>query len=188
MKYFAVNKPYGVVSQFTGGEGKRTLAGLYNFPGNVYPVGRLDMDSEGLLLLTDDKSLTGYLLNPQNKHEKEYYVQVEGIPTREVLLKLEEGIIIGGKPTLPARARILENFRIEPRVPPIRFRKNVKDCWISLTLTEGRNRQVRKMTAGIGYPTLRLIRVRIKNIKLGGMKAGDVRELTKDEVRKLKGV
>jgi 23S rRNA pseudouridine2457 synthase len=182
MKYFALNKPYGVLSQFTSESGKRTLADLYNFPPNVYPVGRLDLDSEGLLLLTDDKSLTDYLLNPLNRHAREYYVQVEGNPTSDELTRLEGGIIIEGKKTLPSKIRILDNFIIEPRNPPIRFRKNIPDCWISLTLLEGRNRQVRKMTAAIGYPTLRLIRVRIKNILLGNLKPGEVRKLTKSEI------
>ena len=187
MKYFALNKPYRVLSQFTGADGKKTLAGLYNFPENVYSVGRLDMDSEGLLLLTDDKSLTEYLLNPENRHEREYYVEVEGIPTKEELRKLESGLIIEGKQTLPAKAKLLTNIKIEARESPIRFRKNVPDCWISLTLTEGRNRQVRKMTAGIWHPTLRLIRVRIKNILIGEMKPGDVRLLSSTEVKELKG-
>ena len=187
MKYFALYKPYGVLSQFTGAEGKKTLAGLYNFPENVYPAGRLDMDSEGLLLLSDDKSLTEYLLNPENRHEREYYVEVEGIPTEEELRKLESGLIIEGKQTLPAKARLLPNIKIEARESPIRFRKNVPDCWISLTLIEGRNRQVRKMTAGIWHPTLRLIRVRIKNILLGDMKPGEVRLLSSTEVKELKG-
>lgn len=188
MKYFALNKPYGVLSQFTVEDGKKTLAGLYNFPENVYPVGRLDMDSEGLLLLTNDKSLTEYLLNPENMHEREYYVEVEGIPTEEELKKLESGVIFEGKKTLPAKARLLNNIKIEARESPIRFRKNIPDCWISLTLIEGRNRQVRKMTASIWHPTLRLIRVRIKNILLGDMKPGHVRLLSSTEVKDLKGL
>ena len=185
MKYFALNKPYGVISQFTSEAGKRTLAELYNFPPDVYPIGRLDMDSEGLLLLTDDKKLTDYLLNPRNKHEREYYVQVEGKPSKEAITKLESGIIIGGQKTLHANARILDDFIIEPRNPPIRYRKHVTDCWISITIIEGRNRQVRKMTAASGNPTLRLIRVRIKNILLGDLKPGKVRKLTKSEIDQL---
>jgi 23S rRNA pseudouridine2457 synthase len=188
MKYFALNKPYGVLSQFTGEGERKTLAGLYNFPENVYPVGRLDMDSEGLLILTDDKTLTEYLLNPGNRHEREYYSEVEGIPTEEELKKLESGVIIEGKMTLPAKAKILTSINIEDRVPPIRFRKSIPDCWISLTLIEGRNRQARKMTASIGHPTLRLIRVRIKNILLGDMKPGEVRVLSDAEIKKLKGL
>jgi 23S rRNA pseudouridine2457 synthase len=185
MKYFIVNKPYGVLSQFTGEPGQRTLAGLYNFPINVYPVGRLDKDSEGLLLVTDDKLLTDYLLNPKNRHEREYYVQVEGIPSLDKLKELESGIVIEGKKTLPAKASLIDSFIIEPRVHPIRIRKNIPDCWISLSLIEGRNRQVRKMTAAIGHPTLRLIRVRIKNIHLGNLRPGEVRLLTREEIYKL---
>jgi 23S rRNA pseudouridine2457 synthase len=188
MKYFVLNKPYGVLSQFTSDTGKKTIAGLFNFPENVYPVGRLDMDSEGLLILSDDKTLTEYLLNPNNRHEREYYVEVEGIPTKEELRKLETGVIIEGKLTLPARAKILTKVKIEPREVSIRFRKTVPDCWISLTLTEGRNRQVRKMTASIRHPTLRLIRVRIKNIGLCEMKPGEVRALNDTEIKELKGL
>ena len=188
MKYFALNKPYRVLSQFTGDAGRKTLADVYKFPENVYPVGRLDMDSEGLLLLTDDRSLTEYLLNPENRHEREYYAEVEGIPTEEELKRLESGVIIERKMTLPAKAKLLTNFKIEARESPIRFRKTVPDCWISLTLMEGRNRQVRKMTAAIWHPTLRLIRVRIKNILLSDMKPGDVRILSDTEIKELKGL
>ena len=188
MKDFALNKPYRVLSQFTGDVGRKTLADVYKFPENVYPVGRLDMDSEGLILLTDDRSLTEYILNPENRHEREYYAEVEGIPTEEELKRLESGVIIEGKLTLPAKAKKLDNIKIEARETPIRFRKNVPDCWISLTVIEGRNRQVRKMTASIEHPTLRLIRVRIKNILLGDMKPGDVRILSSAEVKELKGL
>lgn len=185
LKYFALNKPYGVLSQFTDKEGRKTLKSLYNFPKDVYPVGRLDMDSEGLLLLTNDKFLTNYLLNPQNKHEREYFVQVEGIPTLESLEKLRDGIEIEGKKTLPAKVKIIETPDFPPRIPPVRERKNIPTSWISLTLVEGRNRQVRKMTAAVGFPTLRLVRVRIKNILLGNLKFGEVRELTKTEIEGL---
>ncbi|MDH7603636.1 MAG: pseudouridine synthase [Melioribacter sp.] len=185
LKYFALNKPYGVLSQFTDKHGRRTLKSLYNFPKDVYPVGRLDMDSEGLLLLTNDKFLTNYLLNPKNKHEKEYFVQVEGIPTSESLQKLRDGVEIEGKKTLPAKVKIIEEPDFPPRIPPIRERKNIPTSWISITLIEGRNRQVRKMTAAVGFPTLRLVRVRIKNILLGDLKFGEVRELTKNEIEGL---
>ena len=188
MNYFALYKPYGVISQFTGEPGTKTIADLYNFPKHVYPIGRLDKDSEGLLLLTDDITLNEYLLNPENKHEREYYVEVEGIPNAEELRKLERGVVIEGKMTLPAKAKLLPSMNIESRESPIRFRKSIPDCWISLTLIEGRNRQVRKMTASIWHPTLRLIRVRIKNILLGEMKPGEVRVLSKEEVRELKGL
>jgi len=185
LRYFALNKPYGVLSQFTDKEGRRTLKSLYNFPKDVYPVGRLDMDSEGLLLLTNDKFLTNYLLNPKNKHEREYFVQVEGIPTSEALQRLRDGVEIENKKTLPAKVKIIEEPDFPPRIPPIRERKKIPTSWISITLIEGRNRQVRKMTAAVGFPTLRLVRVRIKNILLGDLKFGEVRELTKTEIEGL---
>lgn len=185
-KYFKIFKPYGYLSQFTDTEGRRTLTDLYNFPNNVYPVGRLDMDSEGLLILTDDKSLTDHLLNPKNHHEKEYYVQVEGIPTEIALSNLSNGVIIEGKKTLPAKVKLIKDPNFPPRVPPIRERKSIPVTWLSITITEGRNRQVRKMTASVGYPTLRLVRVRIKNLLLGDLNVGKVRELKLNEVKELK--
>lgn len=185
-KYFIINKPYGVLTQFTDDENRPTLASLYNFPKDVYPVGRLDMDSEGLLLLTNDKALTDYLLNPKQKHEREYYAQVEGIPTKEALQKLCSGVVIEGKKTLPAKAKLIDDPEYPPRVPPIRERKNIPTSWISLTLIEGRNRQVRKMTAAVGFPTLRLLRVRIESLLLGDLKSGEVRELSTKEISGLK--
>lgn len=185
LKYFAIYKPYGVLSQFTDKEGRKTLKTLYNFPKDVYPVGRLDMDSEGLLLLTNDKKLVDFLLNPKNKHEREYYVQVEGIPTEEALEKLREGVIIEKKKTLPAKVKIIDDPKFPPRIPPIRERRTIPTFWISIVIVEGRNRQVRKMTAAVGYPTLRLVRVRIKNIFLGQLKSGEVRELNKNEIERL---
>lgn len=186
IKYYKIYKPYGVLSQFTDETGRKTLKDLYNFPPNVYPVGRLDMDSEGLLILTDDKSLIDHLLNPKNHHEKEYYVQVEGIPTEIVLYNLSNGVIIEGKKTLPAKIKLIKDPNFPPRVPPIRERKSITVTWLSITITEGRNRQVRKMTAAVGYPTLRLIRVRIKNLLLDNLRVGEVRELTFSEIKKLK--
>lgn len=191
-KYFILHKPYGVLTQFTDKEDRKTLSSSYKFPKDVYPVGRLDMDSEGLLLLTDDKSLMDYLLNPKNKHEREYFVQVEGIPTEHELQKLRDGIILkdGRNPsprekTLPAKVKIIDNPSFPPRIPPIRERKNIPTSWLSITLIEGRNRQVRRMTAAIGYPTLRLVRVRIKNILLENLKVGSVKEISESEIRKL---
>ena len=185
LKYYILNKPYGVLTQFTDDENRPTLASLYDFPKGVYPVGRLDMDSEGLLLLTNDKPLTDYLLNPKQKHEREYYAQVEGIPTKEALQKLCSGVVIEGKKTLPAKAKLIDDPNFPPRVPPIRERKTIPTSWISLTLIEGRNRQVRKMTAAVGFPTLRLIRVRIENLHLGGLKVGEVREVEVSEIKSL---
>lgn len=183
--YFAVNKPYGVLAQFTDCENRSTLKALHNFPKDVYPVGRLDRDSEGLLVITNDKSLTHHLLNPKNKHEREYYVQVEGIPTEKDLQKLKSGIILKDGKTLPVKAQLISDPNFPKRVPPIRERKNIPTSWISLTLVEGRNRQVRRMTAAIGFPTLRLVRIRIKNLLLSNLKSGEVRKLNVDEVKEL---
>ena len=184
-KYFILNKPYGVLSQFTDKENRPTLSSFYTFPKNVYPVGRLDFDSEGLLIITNDKSLTDYLLNPKNKHEREYFVQVEGIPTEKGLQKLRAGIDLKDGLTLPARIKIINEPDFPPRIPPIRQRENIPTCWLSLSLIEGRNRQVRRMTAAIGFPTLRLVRVRIKKLTLEKLKQGEVKELTFEEVKKL---
>ncbi|KUO59981.1 pseudouridine synthase [bacterium BRH_c32] len=181
MHYYKIYKPYGVLSQFSDKERRKTLADLYHFPKEVYPIGRLDMDSEGLLILSDDKKLNDRMLNPRSKEEKEYFVQVENIPTPEKLIKFSKGLIIEEKRTLPAKIKIIDDPQFEPRTPPIRVRKTIPDCWLSVTLIEGRNRQVRKMTAAIGSPTLRLIRVRIGNILLGDMKLGEVKELKRED-------
>lgn len=184
--YFILNKPYGVLSQFTDKLKRKTLAGFFDFPKDVYPIGRLDMDSEGLLLLSNDKEMVDFLLNPNNRHEREYYAQVEGIPDEGSLSMLEEGVIIEDKKTLPAKAAIIDEPGFPPRKPPIFPRKNKPVCWLSVIVTEGRYRQVRKMTAKIGCPTLRLVRVRIKNIILGNLPSGKVRELTCNEIEALK--
>ena len=181
-KYFILHKPYGVLTQFTDDDNRPTLSSLFEFPKDVYPVGRLDMDSEGLLLLTNDKALTDYLLNPKYKHEREYYSQVEGIPTKEALQKLCSGVVIEGKLTLPAKAKLIDDPNFPPRIPPIRERKTIPTSWISLTLIEGRNRQVRKMTAAVGLPTLRLVRVRIENLFLDDLKTGEVKEINGKEI------
>src|SRR5262249_13900226 len=154
--------PFGVVSQFTpDGSSNRTLA-EFGFPKGVYGIGRLDADSEGLLLLSDEAELNERLLHPRNAHEREYWAQVERIPTAEALNKLGRGVMVQGRKTLPCRAWMLEpQPEMQPRVPPIRYRKTVPACWIGLELTEGKNRQVRRMTAAVGHPTLRLVRVRI---------------------------
>jgi 23S rRNA pseudouridine2457 synthase len=167
LKYFIINKPYGVLSQFTGKEGELTLKTLSNFPNDVYPVGRLDKDSEGLLILTNDKKLNNHLLNPKFKHKRTYWVQVENVPTATDLKKLEAGVEISvdGKKyhTIPCKAKLIHP-EIAERNPPIRFRKAIPTAWIELNLIEGKNRQVRKMTAAIGFPTLRLIRVGIEDL------------------------
>ncbi len=158
----AFNKPCGVLSQFTPeAGGQRTLA-EFGLPSRVYPAGRLDADSEGLLLLTDEAGLNARLLHPKRGHWRRYWTQVEGEPSAESLGELAGGVRVQGRLTLPARAWRLEpQPRVPPRDPPVRVRKTVADCWIAVELHEGRNRQVRRMTAAIGHPTLRLIRVRI---------------------------
>ncbi|MCS6794583.1 MAG: pseudouridine synthase [Raineya sp.] len=186
-RYFVIYKPYGVLNQFTDDLGRPTLASLYNFPKDVYPVGRLDIDSEGLLLLTNDKSINHRLLNPKFKHSKTYWVQVEGQVTQEAVAQLEKGIEIRieGKiyKTLPAKAFIFETPpQVPERNPPIRFRKNIPTSWISLSIVEGKKHQVRKMTAAVGFPTLRLIRYQIQNLTLAEMKVGEVQELSRKEI------
>lgn len=175
----AFHKPYGVVSQFTpDGSPNRTLAD-FGFPANVYPIGRLDADSEGLLLLSDEAELNERLLHPRRSHARVYWAQVEGIPTAAPLESLEGGLLIQGRRTLPCRAWLIEpQPEVPPRNPPIRFRKSVPDRWIGLELVEGKNRQVRRMTAAIGHPTLRLLRVQIGDYRLGGLEAGRWKVLT----------
>lgn len=180
-RYFILHKPCGMLSQFKSEGGHPGLGELFEFPRDVYPVGRLDHDSEGLLLLTNDKQLTPLLLHPKQKHKRTYWVQVEGIVSEKALELLTQGlpISIDGEPyfTLPAKARRLAEPDIPERVPPIRYRKNVPCSWIELTLREGKNRQIRRMTAAAGFPTLRLLRVAIEDLKLNDMKAGEVKEL-----------
>lgn len=185
-QYFALNKPYNVLSQFTDKEGRTTLSEYFKGDKDIYPIGRLDRDSEGLLLLTNDNALNSFLLNPENKHEREYYAQVEGFPLQDEIEKLRRGVLLDGKTTLPAKVKIIDDPNFSPRPTPIRERKNIPTCWLSITLIEGRNRQVRKMTAAVGHPTLRLVRVRIKEILLSGLKPGEVRPLTKEEVSSFK--
>lgn len=189
LKYYIINKPYGVLPQFSDKDGRPTLGQLYNFPKDVYPVGRLDMDSEGLLILTNDKSLNHKLLNPKFAHKREYLVQVDGEVTTEAIQKLEEGVVISVNKkkhnTRPAIAKKVEQpEHLEERDPPVRFRKTVPTSFITLTLTEGKNRQVRKMTASVGFPTLRLIRTKIEKLRLGKMQTGEVLELKKDQIYK----
>jgi len=185
----ALHKPYGVLSQFTPEPGSawRTLAD-FGLPKNVYPLGRLDADSEGLLLLSDETGLNARLLDPAHAHRREYWVQVERNPTDSALSQLAAGVLIGDYLTLPGRAQRLDPPPpLPPREPPIRVRKTVPDTWISLELTEGKNRQVRRMTAAVGHPTLRLIRVRIGAFLLADLAAGKWRELTAVERRAVFG-
>jgi 23S rRNA pseudouridine2457 synthase len=189
LRYFIINKPFQVLSQFSREGDKATLADVYAFPKDVYPVGRLDYDSEGLLILTNDTSLNHRLLDPSHSHEREYWVQVEGEPTAEALQRLSKGvdISINGKVhhTQPAKAQLLDNPSVPDRNPPIRYRANIPTTWISLSLTEGKNRQVRRMTAAVGFPTLRLIRHRIKKLMLQDIQPGEVRELSGTEIKAL---
>ena len=178
----AFHKPYGVLSQFTpDGSRHRTLA-EFSFPPEVYPIGRLDAESEGLLLLSDEAALNQRLLHPTRGHVRTYWAQVERVPSPEVLRQLERGVVLAGRPTLPCRAwRLDPQPEMPPREPPIRYRKNVADCWIALELVEGKNHQVRRMTALVGHPTLRLVRVKIGALPLDGLGAGTWRKLTGDE-------
>lgn len=175
----AFHKPYGVLSQFTPDGSRHRLLAEFEFPRGVYPLGRLDAESEGLLLLSDETELNARLLHPTRGHLRTYWVQVERVPSPEALAQLERGLVIAGRKTLPCRAWLLEpQPDVPPRVPPIRFRKNVPEAWIALELVEGRNHQVRRMTAAIGHPTLRLVRVKIGGFELGSLAAGTWRALS----------
>lgn len=182
--YFIIYKPYLVQSQFSPVEGKKTLADFFKVPTDVYPVGRLDYDSEGLLILTNDKQLNHRLLHPTFKHEREYWVQVDGAITQEAITQLSKGVTIAvdGKQHKTAPAKVYQ-FTVDPivpvRNPPIRFRKEIPAPWISMVLQEGKNRQVRKMTATVGFPTLRLIRYRIEQLTIDGMQPGDLVAVSK---------
>ena len=178
----AFNKPFGVLSQFTGdGSAYRTLA-EFGFPSRVYPIGRLDADSEGLLLLSDEAALNAKLLNPRHNHPRIYWAQVEGVPTTEDLARLSRGVVVQGRKTLPCRAWMLEpQPEVPPRHPPIRARRTVPARWIGLELVEGKNRQARRMTAAAGYPTLRLVRVQIGKFAPSDLKPGQWRALEKAE-------
>lgn len=166
------NKPFNVLCQFTDPDGSVTLADYIDVKG-VYAAGRLDKDSEGLLVLTDDGKLQHRIANPENKMSKTYWVQVEGIPDEESLQQLRDGIELKDGMTLPAKVRrIKEPMQLWPRNPPIRERKSIPDCWIEITIKEGKNRQVRRMTAAMGHPTLRLIRYRVGSWTIDGIEPG----------------
>ena len=187
-RYVLFHKPYGVPSQFSGrsDEFPRTLRDFVPIP-DIYPAGRLDRDSEGLLLLTSDGALQHRLTDPKFQHPRTYWAQVEGVPTREALERLAAGIVIRDYRTRPARVRLLSaEPDVPPRDPPVRFRKSIPTAWMELTLTEGRNRQVRHMTAAAGFPTLRLIRVAIGPLRLEGLTPGSWRELTPEEAARLR--
>lgn len=182
MIYILFYKPYGVLSQFTPEKGKPSLKD-FGFPKNIYPVGRLDYDSEGLLLLTDDNTVKHTLTDPKFELPKTYLVQIERIPNEEALQHLRTGVVIDGKKTKPAEVRrCAAEPDLPPRSVPIRFRKTVPTAWIELTIREGRNRQVRKMTAAIGHPTLRLVRITIGTIGIGELKPGAWKKIAKEEI------
>jgi 23S rRNA pseudouridine2457 synthase len=186
-RYILLHKPYDVVSQFSDRRetGRATLRDLVPIP-DVYPVGRLDRDSEGLLLLTDDGGLQHRLTNPRFEHPRTYWAQVEGVPSEDVLQLLRTGVPIQDYRTRPARVRSIEPPNVPARTPPVRYRKSIPTSWIELILTEGRNRQVRRMTAAVGYPTLRLIRVALGEVKLGELEPGKWRDATAAEIRLLR--
>lgn len=187
LRYFIIYKPYLVLSQFTSDSNKhRTLKDVFNVPNDVYAVGRLDTDSEGLLILTNDRSINQRLLHPGNRHTREYWVQVDGAITPEAIAQLQKGVDISvdGKiyRTLPCEAAAMQTPVLPERTPPIRFRKEIPTSWLSLQLVEGKNRQVRKMTARVGFPTLRLVRYRIGQLTIEGLQPGDIRELSREDI------
>jgi 23S rRNA pseudouridine2457 synthase len=185
MPTLVFHKPYGVLSRFTSDGSKwRTLA-EFGLPKDVWPIGRLDADSEGLLVLSSDKKLVDRLLSPKHAHARTYWVQVERIPDDAALAKLRSGVLLDGERTRPAQARHIDAPTIPPREPPIRFRKTVPDSWIELVLIEGRNRQVRRITAAVGHPTLRLVRAKIGDYALGSLAPGEWRVLDDQELARL---
>jgi 23S rRNA pseudouridine2457 synthase len=181
----AFNKPYGVLPCFTDPDGRQTLADYIDLP-SVYAAGRLDFDSEGLLLLTSDGRLAHHITDPQHTLPKVYFAQVERLPNEEALEQLRKGIVLNGKKTRPAEVRLLTGDpRVSDRPVPIRFRKNVPTAWVEMTLREGLNRQVRRMTAAVGHPTLRLVRVAIGPIVLGELQPGQWRSVTSGDIAKI---
>ena len=189
MKYYVFNKPFDVLSQFTSEVGKRTLSDFLKIERDCYPIGRLDYDSEGLLIISNDKKLNDYLLNPINKHKREYIVQVEGNIQESDIENLKTGVNLNikGKNHFAkcVDSQIINDYILPERNPPIRYRANIPTSIIKLSLTEGKNRQVRKMTAAIGFPTLRLIRVSIENLKIEGIKSGEFIQCNKEVIYKL---
>ncbi len=190
MKYILLNKPFNVVCQFSKSEEHpRTLADYINVP-DVYPVGRLDHDSEGLVLLTDDGGLQHRLSDPKFGHPRTYWAQVEGVPTPDAVQRLAAGVLLRGFKTRyrtrPGKAKVLDpQPELWPRDPPIRYRANIPTTWIEIILEEGRNRQVRRMTANVGFPTLRLVRVAIGDLTMEDLNPGQSRELSATELARL---
>jgi 23S rRNA pseudouridine2457 synthase len=185
LRTIAFNKPYGILPCFTDPDGRKTLADYIDLPG-VYAAGRLDLDSEGLLLLTSDGRLASHITDPQHKLAKIYLVQIERIPSEEALEQLRTGVVLSGKKTRPAEVRLLPNHpQLPDRSVPIRFRKTVPTAWVEITLREGMNRQIRRMTASVGHPALRLVRVAVGPIVLGGLQPGEWRELISGEIEQI---
>lgn len=185
VRTIAFNKPYGVLPCFTDPEGRPTLADFVTIPG-VYAAGRLDLDSEGLMLLTSDGALAHWITDPQHKLPKVYLAQVERIPDERAITQLCQGVVLGGKRTRPAEARLLaEDPSLPERPVPIRFRKQVPTAWLEITIHEGMNRQVRRMTAAVGHPTLRLVRIAIGSVRLGDLKPGEWRDLQETDIQSL---
>ncbi len=182
-KYIIFHKPFNVLSQFTSEDGARSLS-EFNLPPHIYAAGRLDKDSEGLLLLTDDGPLIEKLLNPKNQKVKTYWALVERLPTEESLQKMRQGLKIEDYMTLPCEVKILDpQPQVPPRDPPVRIRKSIQDFWLEIKIVEGKNRQVRKMTAAIGHPTLRLMRKKMLNLHLDGLEPGEWKEISRDEIK-----
>lgn len=185
--YILFHKPYGVLSQFTQEAGHPSLRDVGRFPGDVYPVGRLDRNSEGLLLLTNDNEVKHRLIEPSFQHPRTYLVQIENIPTIEAMQRLREGVHLDGRRTKPAEVRLLRDKPdLQERSEPIRARKNIPTAWLEMILREGRNRQVRRMTAAVGCPTLRLIRTAIAFLTLDGLAQGQQRNLNQEEAERLR--
>ena len=183
LRYFIINKPCKILSQYTDEAGNKGLGSIFKIPKDIYSVGRLDLDSEGLLILTNDKKLNYALLNPEKEHKRTYHVEVEGIPSPSTLKALSDGwsIIIDGKPyqTKKAEVRVLIDYELTERMPPVNRIKHPETSWIELILTEGKNRQVRKMTAKVGHPTLRLLRVAIEDLVLHPLMTGQIVMISK---------
>ena len=179
--YVIFHKPYGCLSQFTGEKGQKTLSD-FQLPKDIYTVGRLDKDSEGLLLLTNNGRLQHVLSHPKYEHQKAYWVQLEGEVDEVAIQKLQSGVLIKGYTTKPCKVEKIQEPDIPPRNPPIRERKSIPTSWIKIILTEGKNRQVRRMTAQVGYPTLRLIRVQIENLKLENLPVGHWKYVQENDI------
>ena len=183
-RYLLFNKPFQVLCQFSREGEKKTLADFIRVP-EVYPAGRLDYDSEGLVVLTNDGAFQHFLTDPRFGHPRTYWVQVEGSVTADAIARLSAGVVIGGKQTLPCAAAVFDEPPLPARNPPVRFRKSIPTSWLRLILREGRNRQVRHMTAAVGFPTLRLIRAAIGDLQIEELQPGEWRDLTKAEVKAL---